>query len=106
VDVICCMFCRLLCIRSGPSSGVHVYMQSSSSSDSDSATAADRPFSSGSWFAGLSRTPTLHKSQAAGVGGQWHEIDLARTDGRNFAQKLEAIMSCLMPNRTTVDATA
>ena len=47
----------------------------------------------------------LHKAQAAGVGGPWREVNLAQTDGQNFAQKLEAIMSCLMPDRTIVDST-
>jgi len=95
----------MLCIRSGASSGVHVFVQSSSS-DSDCGT-VDRRTSSGSWFGGPGRTsvpPATHKAEAAGAGGLWREIDLAHTDGRNFAQKLEAIMSCLMPNRTTVDA--
>ena len=48
--------------------------------------------------------PALYKTQAAWVGGPWREINLAQTDGRNFAQKLESIMSCLMPDRTTTDA--
>jgi len=92
--------CRLVCIRSGPSSGAHVYVQSSSSADTDTDIIDQRTGASS-----LGRTPSLHKSQPAGVHGPWREINLALTDGRNFAQKLEAIMSCLMPDRTTVDAT-
>jgi len=106
VDVKLWMCCRVLCIRSGASSGVHVYIQSSSS-DCDVST-ADRRTSASSWSGSLARTPvlpTLHKAQAAGVGGPWREINLAQTDGQNFAQKLEAIMACLMPDRTTVDST-
>ena len=94
----------MLSIQSGPSRGVHVYVQDSlSKSDSG---AAERRTSCGSWCGVPSRTavlPTLHKAQAAGVGGPWREINLAQTDGQNFAQKLEAVMSLLMPDRTTVD---
>ena len=92
----------MLCIRSGPASGVHVYVQSSSP-DTDGCS-AERRTGAGSWFGCPGQTP-IYDSQAAGVRGPWREINLACTDGRNFAQKLEAIMSCLMPGRTAVDAT-
>ena len=87
--------CRLLCIRSGPASGIHVYVQSSSP-DTDGVSAERRT----SYM-----PPTLQSTDAAGIRGPWREINLACTDGRNFAQKLEAIMSCLMPDRTAADAT-
>jgi len=99
--------CRVLCIRSGPSSGVHVYIQCSSADTEVSS--ADRRAGSGSWFGYPCQTPispTLHSStQAAGIRGPWREINLTCIDGRNFAQKLEAIVSCLMPDRTAVDTT-
>ena len=95
--MLCC--CRVVCVRSGASSGVHVYVQSSSSDTDIASTAAASwpPPTQSSW------TSALHKAQTAGVGGPWREINLARTDGQNFAQKLEAILSCLMPDRTVAD---
>jgi len=92
----------MLCIRSGASTGVHVYVQSS---------LTDSPHLTGSgaaesfFVASSGQATTLHTARVGVTVGAWIEINLARTDGRNFAQKLEAIMSCLMLPHTTVDAT-
>ena len=72
----CITFDRVLAIKSGPSSRIRVYVQSSQKENNKSRT-----------------LPSDNKWQF--VGADFKEVDLSKFEGKNFASKLELLMATL-----------
>lgn len=68
---------RTIAIKSGPSSGVKIYLQSSQTN-------------------GSKIRSILKDSKWQHVGGEFQEVDISKFDGRTFASKLEILMAVLV----------
>ena len=79
---MCFIFCsfRAIAVRSGPTTGLHVYMKSDAK-DIDAELAS------------------ILEAKWHNLTGTFKEIDLNRIDGRNFATKLELIMASVTRKR-------
>jgi mediator of RNA polymerase II transcription subunit 17 len=95
---------RVMCIRCGPASGLRVYVQHCSAVNGDKITATS-PVSAGivsNLWGQLSRT-TAARPLSAALAEPWKAVNLSKVDGRNFVQKIETVMACLMPDRSASD---
>lgn len=71
----------MLLIRSGPTSGLHVFLKVDDSDNMDPSVAA------------------LVDPKWLNIGGTFKEIDLEQVEGRNLATKLELIMATVNKKR-------